>query len=68
MSRIILKSAEVLATMDPERREIADGALFIQDNVIRAVGATEQVLALHADPETRIIDMSGTVVLPGLVK
>jgi len=67
VSRIIIRSADVLATMDPHRREIANGAVFVEDHVIRAVGTTEEILARHADTATRVIDASGAVVLPGLV-
>lgn len=40
MSTLLMKNASVLVTMDDDRREIANGALFIRDNVIEQVGAT----------------------------
>jgi len=72
MTKLFIKHADVLVTMNAGRREIKDGALLVQDNVIQAVGATAEVEAWLADqpdslrPE-RSIDASGTVVLPGLV-
>jgi cytosine/adenosine deaminase-related metal-dependent hydrolase len=53
----------MLVTMDPERREIVDGGLFIRDGWIEQVGPT---VAL---PETadEVVDLSEHVVLPGLV-
>ncbi|GAB4526800.1 MAG: 8-oxoguanine deaminase [Anaerolineae bacterium] len=73
MTTLLLKNADVLVTMDPERREIKDGALVLEDNVIRAVGATSEIEAWLADqtPDLgqpdRCIDASGTVVMPGLI-
>ena len=37
---LLVRNARLLVTMDAERREIADGAVFIRDNVIELVGAS----------------------------
>jgi cytosine/adenosine deaminase-related metal-dependent hydrolase len=63
MTTLLVKHALVLVTMDEARREIPDGALFVRDNVIEAVGPTRD-LPSQAD---EVIDLSGHVVLPGLV-
>jgi cytosine/adenosine deaminase-related metal-dependent hydrolase len=63
MTTKLLRHATVLATMDDERREIADGGLFIRDNVIEAVGPTAE-LPQMAD---EVIDLTDHVLLPGLV-
>ncbi|MBI5303460.1 MAG: 8-oxoguanine deaminase [Chloroflexi bacterium] len=63
MPTLLIKHADVLLTMDTARREIRDGALFVRDNVIAQVGATNE-LPTTAD---RVIDARGMVVLPGLV-
>ncbi len=63
MATLLLKHAEVLLTLDAARRELRDGALFVRDNVIETVGATNE-LPNTAD---RVIDARGMVVLPGLV-
>ncbi|GAB4471142.1 MAG: 8-oxoguanine deaminase [Anaerolineae bacterium] len=63
MSTTLIRRAQVLVTMDAERREIADGGLFIRDNVIEQVGPTAELPA-EAD---RVIDLSGHLVLPGLI-
>ncbi len=60
---LLIKNARVLVTMDEERREIADGAVFIRDNVIVQVGSTAE-LPQQAD---EIIDAANHVVLPGLI-
>lgn len=63
MSTLLLKNAAVLVTMDENRREIKGGGLFVEDNVIRAVGPTAE-LPSAADV---VIDADGKLVLPGLV-
>lgn len=63
MTTLLLKHADVLVTMDAERREISDGAVFIRDGFIEAVGPSS-TLPTQADEE---IDLSGCVALPGLV-
>ena len=64
MSTLVLRNAKLLITMDDERRQIPDGALFVRDNVIERVGPTAELGPLPAD---RVIDARGKVVLPGLV-
>lgn len=60
---LLVRHATVLVTMDAQRREIADGALFARDGVIEAVGPTD---ALPSQADT-VVDASGQVVMPGLV-
>ena len=67
MKRTILKNASVLITMDAQRREIADGALVVEDNVITWVGTTGDLDPALLDAATQIIDARGRAVLPGLV-
>ncbi len=63
MPTLLIKHAHVLVTMDDQRREIADGALLVRDQVIKAVGTTAEL------PQTadEVLDLSGHVVLPGLI-
>jgi len=63
MATLLVKNATVLVTMDGARREIAGGGLFARDGIIEQVGPSE-TLPTTAD---RILDLSGHVVLPGLV-
>ena len=67
MPTLLLKNIDILVTMDDQRREIADGAVLVEDNVIRAVGPTAEVEAALAAPLDRTFDGRGTVVIPGLV-
>jgi cytosine/adenosine deaminase-related metal-dependent hydrolase len=63
MATLLVKNASLLATFDDQRREIADGALLVRDNVIEQVGSTTELPA-SAD---QVIDLRGHAVLPGLV-
>ncbi|MGB8648673.1 MAG: 8-oxoguanine deaminase [Anaerolineae bacterium] len=63
MSTTLLQHARVLVTMDPQRREIADGALLIRDRVVEQVGSTAE-LPQSADHVIQARDM---VIMPGLV-
>jgi 8-oxoguanine deaminase len=69
--RLYLRHADVLATVDPDGREIRDGALLTDGPRILKIGTTVELDAwLAANPAhtpTRTIDASGCVVTPGLV-
>jgi cytosine/adenosine deaminase-related metal-dependent hydrolase len=64
MSTLLVKHISHLATFDDARREIADGALLVQDNVIAAVGTTAD---LAHQPADETLDLTGHLVMPGLV-
>ena len=63
MTTLLVKNATILVTMDKHQREIASGGLFIRDGFIEQVGTTAEL------PQTadEILDLSGHVLLPGLV-
>ncbi|MBL8045982.1 MAG: 8-oxoguanine deaminase [Anaerolineales bacterium] len=63
MSTLLIKNAHVLVTMDAQRREIAEGGLFVRDGFIQQVGPGAE-LPTTAD---EVLDLRGHVVLPGLV-
>ncbi len=60
---LLVRNADVLVTMDRDRREIRGGGLFAEGNRITAVGKSSELPAT-AD---RVIDLAGHVVVPGLV-
>lgn len=67
MTTLVVKHIDVLATMDAQRREIADAAIWVEDNVIKQVGSTAEIEAIpHLRPD-KTINARGTVVIPGLV-
>ena len=59
---LLLKNFDLVATMDPDRREIRGGYVLVEGNKIAAVG--EDPAGIHAD-ET--IDGTGKILLPGFV-
>jgi cytosine/adenosine deaminase-related metal-dependent hydrolase len=63
MPTLLIHHARVLVTMDAQRREIADGAVFVRDNVIEAVGTSAEL------PQTadEVIAAHDQIVIPGLV-
>ena len=63
MTTLLAKNALVVATMDDERHEIADGAVFVRDHIIEQVGPSADL------PQTadEVLDLRGHVVIPGLV-
>ena len=63
MATMLVKNTRVLVTMDDERRDIADGGMFIRDHVIEQVGKTAEL----PDTADQVLDLSDHVVLPGLV-
>ncbi|MET1415201.1 amidohydrolase family protein [Roseibium sp. HPY-6] len=60
---LLLKNADILVTMDEERREVRKGGLYAEDGFIKQVGPSDD---LPVDAET-VIDATGQIVLPGLV-
>ena len=63
MSRLLLRHAVTVATMNDAGDEIADGGVYIEDGRIVAVGPTADL----PDTADEVIDARGMVVLPGLV-
>lgn len=70
MPTLLLNHIQAIATMDDQRREIADGAILIQDNVIIAVD-TAATVGQYIDQQgiaiDETIDLQQHVVMPGLV-
>lgn len=60
---LLIRNAEIVATMDSHRREIPGGGLFVRGSRIVQVGPSSE-LPESADT---VIDACGCVVLPGLI-
>ena len=60
---LLIRGAEVIATMDDERRELKNASLLGRGGVIAAIGPTD-TLPTEAD---EVIDARGQIVIPGLV-
>jgi cytosine/adenosine deaminase-related metal-dependent hydrolase len=63
MSTLLIKNTDLLVTMDDSRRRIPNGGLYIENNVIRQVGPTEEL----PPGAEQVIDGQGMIVLPGLI-
>ena len=63
MSTLLVRNARLLVTMNAGRREIEDGAVFVRDHVIEAVGPSAE-LPQAAD---EVIAARDQIVIPGLV-
>jgi 8-oxoguanine deaminase len=63
MATLLAKNAEVLVTMDGQRRELKDAGLYAEDGIIKQVGPTAEL------PSTAntVIDLTGQIALPGFV-
>jgi cytosine/adenosine deaminase-related metal-dependent hydrolase len=65
MSSLLIKDADVVVTMDDDRREIRNGSVLCKDGVIAYVGPTAE---LGRDEKAdQVLDARGCVVTPGLI-
>lgn len=70
MAFLLIEHADVLVTMDADRREIRDGALLAEDHRIVRVDVSESVQAYIREHQIHVdetINAKGSVVLPGLI-
>lgn len=63
MTTMLAKNANLLVTMDGQRRELTDAGLFIRDGMIEQVGPTAEL----PDSADTVLDLRGQIMLPGLV-
>jgi len=63
MPTLLVRHAEVLVTLDTQRREIPDGGLFIRDGFVEQVGLSAELPATADE----VLDLRGHVVFPGLI-
>jgi len=54
MTTLLARNADILVSMDPQRREIKGGGLYAEDGIIKQVGPTSEL------PETAdtVIDLT----------
>ncbi len=67
---ILIQHAQQLLTMDEQRREIADGAILINDNVIAHIANSDEMQRYINKNNIQIdktIDAKGSVLMPGLI-
>ena len=63
MHTLLARNAEILVTMDGQRRELNNAGIYAENGFIRQVGPNEE---LPATADT-VIDLTGQIVLPGFV-
>jgi 8-oxoguanine deaminase len=63
MGTLLIKNAEILVTMDDQRREIPGGSLFVRDGFIEKIGSPEELPATADE----ILNLKGHIALPGLI-
>ena len=63
MPTLLVRNADLMVTMDAERREIVRGGLFVRDGWIETAGPSDS-LPQEAD---EVLDLEGFILLPGLV-
>src|ERR1700692_2284711 len=63
MSTLLAKNAEVLVTMDGQRRELKNAGIYVEGGFIKQIGLNGE-LPGTADV---VLDLSGQIVLPGFV-
>lgn len=63
MSTLLVRNAAFVATFDDQRRELRDAGLFARNGFIEQVGPTAEL----PDKADRILDLTGYILLPGLV-
>jgi 8-oxoguanine deaminase len=63
MDSLLIKNADIVVTMDDQRREIRNGGLFARGGFIERIGEMKD-LPTRAEV---VLDMSGFIILPGLI-
>ena len=63
MGALAVRNAEILVTMDEQRREMPGGGMIVRDGMIESVRGSEEMQ--HVEAET--LDLGGHLVFPGLV-
>lgn len=63
MPTLLARNADVLVTMDGQRRELRGAGIYAENGIIKQVGPTAE---LPASADT-VIDLKGQIVLPGFV-
>lgn len=64
MPTLLIRDIQLLVTMDDQRTEIPNGAIFVRDGVIIAVGTLADMPSQTAD---EVIRLPNHIVIPGLV-
>ena len=64
MDKLLIRNG-LLITVDEDHRIIPYGSIYIEDNIIKAVGSDAEI---GNKPGTTVVDAAGKLVLPGFVQ
>src|SRR5512137_950384 len=67
MTTLLVRNIQKLITLNADRQQVADGAIFVRDNVIDYVGPAADLPPDRAAQADRVIDARDMIVMPGLV-
>ena len=63
MATLLLKNAAIIATMNDSNDELKGHSIYCEDGVIKQIGLIDKL----PDSADEILDLSGSVVIPGMV-
>ncbi len=66
MTTLLIRGAEVAATMDDGGTEVAGGSILVRDGAIEWVGSSAELPSDAGEPD-EVVDAAGCVAVPGLV-
>lgn len=65
LHRVTVLHNAVIVTVDPEFRVFRNGALVVEDDVIRSIGQSALILHDHSHIADELVDIGGRFILPG---
>ncbi len=67
MSTLLIRNIRHLITLNADRQQITDGAIFVRNNTIDYAGPAADLPADRAAQADRVIDAHDLIIMPGLV-
>ena len=67
MPTLLVRNIQNLITLNADRQQLADGAIFVRDNLIDYVGPTADLPLDRLAQADRVLDARNLIILPGLV-
>src|SRR5512137_3103778 len=67
MTTLLVRNIQKLITLNADRQQMADGAIFVRDNVIDYAGSMADLPPDRAAQADRAIDARDMIIMPGLV-
>lgn len=64
-SSVLILHNTAIVTMDSQSRVFLNGAIVIEDDIIKAIGHCHHILAQFSSLSPQLIDLNGQFLLPG---